>query len=189
SPRNQSAPRNTPRLLFLPPELPKSHPHLHRIHPRIRHRQPGIRNVQITHIHRPGMFPKDIETEGRPRSEINGRSPARHIMRRKQNSATQLDIRSYMPMPGENPPEVHRIQSRAISRIRWLEDNERRHRIDCQLKLSLEKPRQVLVRHDPSITNSRVPFARIAGPTRNRMSSARPYREFMAAILRAILSD
>ena len=56
-----------------------------------------------------------------------------------------------------------------------------------QLEASAEKARQVRLRQDPSIANARVPDARIAGATRDRVPATGPNLKFVTTLLRTIL--
>ena len=92
-----------------------------------------------------------------------------------------------MTAGGKNPLEAHRIHSRPIRGVGPLKRNKRRDRIQRKLEASLEKAGAVRGGQDPSITNARVPYTRISGPTRNRVSAAGPNLEFVTALLRSLL--
>jgi len=92
-----------------------------------------------------------------------------------------------MAAGGKNPLEAHRIHSRAVRGVSPLEHDKRRDRIQRKLEASLEKAGAVRSGQDPSITNARIPYTRIAGPARNRVSAASPDLEFVTALLRSLL--
>src|SRR5208282_1820913 len=94
-----------------------------------------------------------------------------------------------MSAGGENPFQAHRIHSCSVRGVGWLEDNKRRDRVDREFEASVEKTGAVRSRQDPSIANSRVPYARVLGPARNRVSASSPNLELMTALLRTILGD
>src|SRR5208282_421695 len=177
------------RSLLLPKKLPQPQPHLHCIHPRIRHGQRAIRNMHVPDLRRPRMLPKKIQPERRARREVYLRSSRRHFLRSKERPSTQLEVGSNVSARGENPFPPHRIHSCSVHSVCRLEYNKRWHRLQRKLESSVEKSRPVRSRQDPPIANSRVPHARILGPTGNRAPPATPNLELMTALLRAILRN
>src|SRR5580692_10707420 len=87
----------------------------------------------------------------------------------------------------ENPFKSDRIHSSAIDRVGSLKDDISRHRVHRKLEASAEKARQVRLRQDPSISHARVPDARIAGATRDRVPATGPNLNLVTTLLWTIL--
>ncbi len=87
----------------------------------------------------------------------------------------------------ENPFEPHRIHSRPVRGIGPLEHDKRGDRVQCKFEASVKKAGAVRSRQDPSIANAGVPYTRIFGPARNRVSAPAPHFDLMTTLLRTIL--
>src|SRR6266851_7523795 len=97
------------------------------------------------------LRPEKLQTERGGGSEIHLRSSQRNFMSGEQCPAVQFKIRSHVAAGGKVPLQPQRIYSRAVRRVRGLEYQVRRNRINRELKPAFEKSGENRLSQDPAV--------------------------------------
>ena len=89
----------------------------------------------------------------------------------------------------EIPLEAERVETHAVGGVGGLEDEEHRNSVDRIFEASAEKAGKMWAGEDPSIAQAGVEDASVAASAADGVAAARPDLDFVAAFLRAGLSN
>src|SRR5260221_6101003 len=117
--------------------------------------------------------PEKLQTERGGGSEVHLRSSRRNFVSGEQRPAVQFKIRSHVAAGGKVPLQPQRIYSCAVRRVRGLEYQVRRNRINGKLKPAFEKSGKNRLGQDPAVAEPRVPDAGISASASDGMPPGR----------------
>lgn len=172
-------------MIVSPEKLSDAQPHLHGIDSGIRSRQSCIRDVHVSQFQADvSLRAEDVHAERRLVHEVYGVRSGGNVMVGEEHAAGEFEVGRDASVTLEVPLEAQRVEAYAVGRVRRLEYQEYRNRVDRILKASAEKARQVWPGKNPSITQAGVEDSSVAASAADGVAAARPDLNFVAAFFR-----